>query len=134
MFILFTGANTNKVVIPSSLFNFEQPIRIQLILTSGPLNGTASTQLQKNLPPSGGACAVNGKDHVFKQFNWSISCVNWTDPDGIDIYQFYGNLLTTHEIPHGLVFMRDNTENYHNSSNNMLFNNLKNILCPSNWI
>ena len=43
-------------------------------------------------------------------------------------------LLTGSEISHGLVFMADNTENYHRSSNKRLFNNLKNILYNFNGI
>ena len=44
------------------------------------------------------------------------------------------SLLTTSEILHGPVFMSDDPEKCHNSSNNRLFDNLKNILCHSNWI
>ena len=77
-------------MLPRSFLETNQPIRIQLIITSGNVNGTASTQLQKNTAPSGGECTCNGRDEVFKKFNWTLFCVNWTDPDGIVLYQFYG--------------------------------------------
>ena len=46
----------------------------------------------QNVAPTVGSCTVNREEGIFNVDSWEIKCVNFTDPDGITLYQFYGNV------------------------------------------
>lgn len=65
-------------------------INLNIQNNNASLNGTSEIILIKNQLPTNGNCSVNPNNGSALQTNFTISCLNWYDPDGsISNYQFY---------------------------------------------
>ncbi len=92
------GWSTQNLTLSALLFQkysnstyFKINLNIQNTATS--LNGTSEIILIKNQLPTNGNCSVNPINGSALQTNFTITCLNWYDPDGsVSNYQFYATL------------------------------------------
>ena len=65
-------------------------LRQLTVTTNNGQRGVSYANLNLNVPPSGGTCAVerDSVGYVMRTI-WPISCSDWADADGIRDYQFY---------------------------------------------
>ena len=54
--------------------------------------GQADIIVHVNDYPSGGTCDISPKDGYNLDTVFTVTCTNWTDPQGIQQYQFYGKI------------------------------------------
>jgi hypothetical protein len=93
--INISGWSTQNLTLSALLFQkypnstyFKINLNIQNINLSS--NGTSEIILIKNQIPINGSCSVSPNNGSALQTNFTITCLNWFDPDGsISNYQFY---------------------------------------------
>ena len=78
----------NQLIISANLFqnysNYWTFWRVDLNVTdlNGFQLGMSSSYFQVNKPPNGGNCSFDQLNGTSLSTNFTISCKNWTDPDG----------------------------------------------------
>ena len=86
------GVNTSNITATKDLFlRYSSTLywRFEVIYSSGLATSTSALHLRINPPPSNGPCSISpliGNTSTL----FTLSCVNWTDTDGIKEYSLYG--------------------------------------------
>ena len=95
------GEQASELTMLSSLFT-DNPLvsvwKVELTLTTvsasnGVSTGVSSFLVKLNQLPMGGSCSATPTNGTSGSTLFSISCINWVDPDGqIVKYSFFGKL------------------------------------------
>ena len=94
------GDNTSFLTIEPVLFeSFPQKkfwkieLKIESITTLRKSTGSSTLTIYKNQLPQNGSCTVTPNNGTAMESNFTISCINWSDPDGIIVrYEYFGIL------------------------------------------